>query len=147
MTYKVLPARPTSVGLITAACLLLILCAAAPAARRWVCPTSVAATAVPRQEQPAYRHSAIVFTLLPEGFEPAEITLPQGRYLLAVENRTGLAEEVELQLHREDGDKLREKRLGRGKRAWKEVVELVPGRYVVSEAGHPDWVCHLTITD
>jgi hypothetical protein len=88
-----------------------------------------------------------VLTLRPTGFEPPEVTLPQGRYLLAVENRTGLAEEVDLRLQRENGNGLREKRLGRGRPVWKEVVDLPPGRYAVTEAGHPEWVCRVTITD
>ncbi|MDQ3802235.1 MAG: hypothetical protein M3416_00030 [Acidobacteriota bacterium] len=110
-------------------------------------PAAAAGPVASRQEQSGYKHSAIVFALLPTGFDPAEVTLPQGRYLLAVENRTGLVEEIELRLHRENSDKLREKRVPKGKRAWKEVIDLLPGRYVVSEAGHPDWVCHITITD
>jgi hypothetical protein len=29
---------------------------------------------------------------------------------------------------------------------WSDVIDLQPGRYVLSDGDHPDWVCHITIT-
>lgn len=90
------------------------------------------------------KNGAIVFTLRPTGFEPSEINVPEGRYLLVVENRTGMPE-VNLQLYRQPGQKQKEARLIRGKSVWKSVVELNAGRYVITEAGHPEWVCHVVV--
>lgn len=86
-----------------------------------------------------------VLTIRPTGFEPSELTRPQGRFLLAVNNRSGLAE-VNLRLDRVAGNRLREVRVPRNKLDWREFVELPPGRYLLTEAGQPNWVCSITIT-
>lgn len=84
-------------------------------------------------------------TLTPEGFTPAEVTLPHGRFLLVVYNKSG-AEELNLSLKAEIGGKLREARAkGRGSR-WREVFNPPPGRYVLGVADHPDWACQITVT-
>lgn len=44
-------------------------------------------------------------TLQPHGFEPAELTRPQGRFVLGVDNRSGL-EDIQLRLEREDGSRV-----------------------------------------
>jgi hypothetical protein len=55
----------------------------------------------PSQETDAPRDARVeVFTLTPAGFEPAEVTLPAGDYLLVFNNRTGL-DEFALWLDRE----------------------------------------------
>ena len=83
--------------------------------------------------------------ILPTGFEPAEYTRPSGRFLLDVENRSGL-DEITLQLYRETGEKLREVRVPHSKLDWSDILDLHPGSYVLTEADHPDWTCHITIT-
>lgn len=84
-------------------------------------------------------------TIRPTGFEPAEISRVQGRFLLAVDNRAGL-EEVTLRLDRVAGNRLRDVKVPRRKLDWREFVDLTPGRYVLSEAAHPEWNCTITIT-
>ena len=96
--------------------------------------------------QPRQQNNVIVFTLFTPGFHPAEVTVPKGRYLLAVENQSGL-EEIELRLRREAGQSLKEKQTRRGRQVWKEVIDFKPGSYVVTEAGRPEWTCHIIITD
>jgi hypothetical protein len=80
------------------------------------------------------------------GFEPAQIARPPGRFLLAVDNRTGLGE-VEFRLEREHGARLREVHVNRRGRGWREPVSLPPGTYRLTEATHPEWVCLVTITN
>ena len=79
------------------------------------------------------------------GFDPSEITRPAGRFLLGVNNRTGLTD-VSLMLVHESGTSAVSKRLSRVK-TWREVLDLQPGRYVLREATHRDWLCRITITE
>ena len=79
------------------------------------------------------------------GFERSAIARPTGRFLLAVDNRSGL-EEINLQIVRENGNRDREMKVHRKKPDWKGFVDLPPGQYKLIEAGHADWVCRITIT-
>ena len=88
---------------------------------------------------------AEIVTVRPTGFEPAAITRPQGEFLLVINNRSGL-EEVKWRLDRETGGNLREVRIRDGKLRSGDFEDLPPGRYVLTEANHPDWICSLTIT-
>jgi hypothetical protein len=88
---------------------------------------------------------AILITLQPYGFEPSEVTLKAGPLLLAVDNRSGLDEPI-FRVDRVAGGRLHEVRMAKGKLAWRQLVDLPPGDYVLTEAAHPDWVCQITIT-
>jgi hypothetical protein len=85
-------------------------------------------------------------TLTPRGFEPSAITRPRGSFYIAVDNRSGLLDELTFRLDRVDGNLLHEARLPKGRLGWRQLVDLPPGRYVVTEADHLDWVCSVTIT-
>jgi hypothetical protein len=84
-------------------------------------------------------------TLRATGFEPAEITRPAGRFLLALDNRAGQGEMV-FRLMRENGTRVRDLTPRRDKFRLRHVVDLPPGRYAIVEATHPDWICRITIT-
>lgn len=86
-----------------------------------------------------------IITISRGGFEPTEITRPKGRFAVFVENRSGL-EGVTLRLDRIAGNRLRDVNVPRDKLDWDDVLDLTPGQYVITEAGHPDWVCTITIT-
>ena len=88
---------------------------------------------------------AEVIALRPSGFEPAEITRPAGRVLVAVSNQTGAADAV-LRLSKEGDKRAHEVRLSKSKRLWRKVVELAPGDYTLTEASHPEWTCRIVIT-
>ena len=79
-----------------------------------------------------------IVTLKAGGFEPAELRRPQGRFILGVDNRTGL-DEVELRLESENGARLPALGARRRKLSWRDSVHPPPGRYVISEASHPEW--------
>ena len=79
------------------------------------------------------------------GFEPLEITRPAGRFLLGVNNRTGLTD-LSLILVHESGRSIGGKRLSKLK-TWRQVFDLPPGRYELREANHRDWLCRITITE
>lgn len=85
-------------------------------------------------------------TIRPTGFDPAEVTLPRGRFMLAVDNRTGL-NELTFRLVREGGGRLHEVRMTREQLAWRKVVDPPPGGYLLTEVNHPGWVCRISVAD
>jgi hypothetical protein len=88
---------------------------------------------------------AELVTILPTGFEPAQITRPPGRFILLVQNRSGL-EAVQLRLEHETGTRLHDVHVRREKLDWNNVIDLGPGRYVLTEADHPGWACYIIVT-
>lgn len=97
----------------------------------------------PHADRP--RAETEVVTLKPFGFEPGEITRPQGRFILKVNNRSGL-EEMHVRLQREAGQSEREAKVHRKRLDWSDELNLPPGRYVLRVADHPQWACRITIT-
>jgi len=108
--------------------------------------------------QPADRHTSIVanipatqrlevtvITIWPRGFHPVEITRPHAPFVLAIENRSGL--QVVWRLSNGAGDRLKEVSMPREKKFQQELMDLPPGNYMLTEANHPDWVCHITVTN
>jgi hypothetical protein len=110
---------------------------------------SVNSTATPvltvTQGPPHSNMEAELITVTPQGFEPLEINRPKGSFLLMVQNRSGLPD-VAIQLNHEAGPKLRALQLPREQPNWDDVIDLPPGRYVLTEADHPGWSCSITIT-
>jgi hypothetical protein len=88
---------------------------------------------------------AEVITILPTGFQPAEIIRSKGEFLMVINNRTGL-EEVNWQLDREVGGNLHKVKMREGKLRSGSFEKLPPGRYRLSELDHPQWLCLITIT-
>ena len=85
-------------------------------------------------------------TLRPSGFEPAEITRPAGRFLLAVDNHSAL-DEISLRLERDGSGKLYEVHLTPQKQNWRQVIDLAPGSYTLTGVNQPGWACRITVTD
>lgn len=86
-----------------------------------------------------------LLVLRPEGFQPREIRRPPGRFLLALQNHS-TSEEVSLTLTPEGGNPLKQVRFENKQSKLREFLELPPGRYVLSEANHPEWTCSIEIT-
>ena len=101
---------------------------------------------VPNTPQARYSSPGEVelIDLRQSGFEPREITRPAGRFLLGVNNRTGLTD-LSLVLVDGSGRSASGKRLVNLK-TWRQVLDLPPGAYALREADHRDWVCRITIT-
>jgi hypothetical protein len=93
---------------------------------------------------PTHVESELI-TIRPSGFEPTQITRPKGNFFLFVENRSGL-NSVTLRLDRVAGNRLIDVPVPRERLDWAELLNLTPGDYTVTEANHPNWVCHVTIT-
>jgi hypothetical protein len=88
---------------------------------------------------------AILITLRPHGFEPAQVSHTEGVFLLAVHNRSG-QNRMMLRLDKVGGNRLIERSVSREKLDLREAVDLPPGLYALTEANHPHWVCYLDIT-
>jgi hypothetical protein len=106
---------------------------------------SAPAPALPQRTRPIADFESELITITPHGFEPREITRPQGRFLLMIDNRSDLAA-TSLSLTREAGPRTHEMRVPREEPNWSDVVDLTPGRYVLTEADHSSWGCLITIT-
>jgi len=117
-----------------------------------------ASKSAPRSTEASHPHSlpvsrsappeqleAEVITILPSGFEPTKITRPAGKFLLAIENRSGV-KRVDFYLSAESGSRIFQVSRPWERPDWTEVVNPPPGRYVLSEANHPAWQCVITIT-
>lgn len=76
------------------------------------------------------------------GFMPGEVTHLSGTFAIAVEN-TGTAGEYTLRLKTEDGAVLKEVSVQKGSTAWS--VTLQAGRYTLTEANHPQWICNINV--
>ena len=89
-----------------------------------------------------------ILSIQPNGFEPSHITRPSGLFLLAMDNRADV-EDLTLRLNRVN--RLQEPALldvtvRRERLNVDEYLDLAPGNYAITEANHPEWVCHITIT-
>jgi hypothetical protein len=85
-----------------------------------------------------------VITATRRGFEPAAISRPQGRFILMIDNRSGT--DLNFRFSRETGESIHEIGSSREQLDWNEIVDLQPGRYVLTERDHPDWTCSIRIT-
>ena len=81
----------------------------------------------------------------PDGFRPTSLTRPAGRFLLAINNRSGLRELI-FQLTREDGKLMQEARVNPKQPNWRSLVNLPVGTYQLTEISHADWACTIVIT-
>lgn len=85
-----------------------------------------------------------VVAVTDRGFEPTAITRLQGEFILMIENPT--RQQLNFSLSRKRGGTLRRIGVSQEEPNWNEVQDLPPGRYVLTEQSHPEWVCLITIT-
>lgn len=78
------------------------------------------------------------------GFNPAEVRPQAGRFLLSIDNRSGVSDLV-LRLNRADGSQVRELRISGAGGDWSETFDLSPGTYSLSEANHSSWLCTIIV--
>jgi len=99
---------------------------------------------VPQRKKPIADFESEIVTVHPYGFEPAEIKRPKGRFLLIVNDRSGLTASS-LRLNPVTGAALRAVNMRREEPDWSDLVDLGPGVYLLTETSHPLWVCRITI--
>jgi hypothetical protein len=95
--------------------------------------------------RPETRITSHLLTLRPRGFDQAEVSWPKGRFFITIDNRTNVSE-LNLQLDRETGGRVKETKLKMRKERSLGVLDMTPGVYLLTEPGHPGWVCRITIT-
>ena len=110
---------------------------------RWKTPELRASNSI--QGQSASQLETEIVTITPAGFEPADITRSQGRFMLAIDNRSGL-EEVDLYLERETEGRVNLAFSRKGKLAWRDTFDFPPGVYILRAANDESWRCRISIT-
>ena len=121
--------------------LLLLLSAALILAHLKRAPSEAATMA----QGPQAPVQAELITVTPTGFEPSELIRSKGRFLLAIDNQSGL-NEVEFYFERENAGRVNVPLSRRGKIAWREIVDLAPGTYILRAMNDESWRCRITIT-
>ena len=111
---------------------------------RWVIQAQSSA-ALSESDHRREQLEAEIVTITPTGFEPRELTRTQGRFILAIDNRSGL-EEVQMYVERETGARVHSSLNRKGKLAWRDVIDLPPGVYVLRAAYEESWRCRITLT-
>jgi hypothetical protein len=108
-------------------------------------PANEHAIAVPDNQKTRTRLlESEVVAVTDRGFEPTAIMRPQGEFILMIENPN--RQVLNFSLSRESGTRLQQIRASREEPNWNEVQDLPPGRYVLTEQSHPEWICLITIT-
>jgi hypothetical protein len=137
--------RPkTQIGLILVLMVGCGLLVAVTRSRSAVASIEKTPLAAPFSQRPE-RFETELITIRPQGFEPAQITRPPGRFVLSIHDRSG-SDQLELRFEREHGSRVNALQGRKRKFSWADEVDLPPGRYVLLEASHPEWRCLITIT-
>lgn len=82
--------------------------------------------------------------LTSNGFNPTELRPPSRRFLLSIDNRSGVSDLV-LRLNRADGSQVRELHVSGAGGDWSESFDLSADTYSLSEANHSSWVCTMIV--
>lgn len=77
-----------------------------------------------------------------DGFSPSAVQHAAGTFAIVVEN-TDVEGDYTLRLKAADGTVVKEVQVQKGSAAW--TVTLTAGEYTLTEAGHPQWECRITV--
>jgi hypothetical protein len=81
--------------------------------------------------------------LTPYGFVPKQLTRKPGPHLLVLRNVTGLRNpSLSITL---GGPVQKQHQLTPSNPHWKEILDLPPGNFTLTESTHPTWVCTITV--
>ena len=108
-------------------------------------PTETSGTVTQRDFNRDHDLTVEMISVGPDGFRPTSLTRPAGRFLLGINNRSGLRE-LTFQLIREDGRLMQEARVNPKQPNWRSLVNLPAGTYQLTETSHADWGCRIVIT-
>lgn len=78
------------------------------------------------------------------GFEPSEITIPEGGYFISVRNLTQRTD-VSFILENNSRVKLLEEAYRNGARGWDKVLNLPPGDYLLREGTNQNWRLNIKV--
>lgn len=124
--------------------------------QRWKAATPViAASAIPATAQTTANPSPVkVISIIvnSDGFSPSEVEVPEGLYLLDINDRSGLPE-ISVQLGNLNTKKLKEVKPAKDKQGrilkiqdYRALFNLENGQYTITEADHPKWSLKLKVT-
>lgn len=105
-------------------------------------PATAGATSAPAPASQRIEVEVVVLT--PDGFQPASITRAKGQFILVAHHRSGLSQ-ADLRLDRDTGAHVDQASVPREKAQWSNMYDLPPGKYLLTEATHPGWICSITI--
>ena len=128
--------------LISSGITLVLLFGAGVMARSWHTKSLAKAPLSPDQSQ---RIETELITITTTGFEPAEITRPQGQFFLDVDNRSEL-DNIELYLERVNGAREKSAKIVKTAPELRLTLDLPPGTYLLRESDHSEWLTRITIT-
>lgn len=77
-----------------------------------------------------------------DGFSPSAVQHAAGTFAIVVEN-ANVEGDYTLRLKAADGTVVKEVQVQKGSAAW--TVTLTAGEYTLTEAGHPQWECRITV--
>lgn len=134
--------------LITSGITVVLLFGAGAIARSWHTKTLREASLAGREAVPADKPPRIeteLITITTTGFEPSEITRPQGQFFLDVDNRSEL-NNLELSIERANGVREKSAKMLKTAPELRLPLDLAPGTYLLRESGHSNWLSRITIT-
>ena len=134
--------------LIISGITVVLLFGAGAMARTWHTKSLTKASLAGSEAVPddkAQRIETELITITTTGFEPAEITRPQGQFFLDVDNRSEL-DNLELYLERVNGVREKSAKMLKTAPELRLPLDLPPGTYILSESGHSNWLSTITIT-
>jgi hypothetical protein len=103
------------------------------------------AAAVRSSDKVAPRIRVLHFTLTPLGLNPSAATIPEGRYVIEITNRSELSE-FSLNLGRLSGHKQKEVKAIRKHGEWSGVFDLKRDNFVLAINEKPEWTANIQVT-
>ena len=88
---------------------------------------------------------AIRFVISRHGIEPAELTIPAGRYFVAVDNALD-SNDMDLDIDRVNGPRVKNGKTREGQLKFRDFVDFTPGQYVLTEKKNPG-TSRITVID
>ena len=86
----------------------------------------------------------VVIELSRYGFFPQQVSHLKGLHFILVHNVSGL-QDLTLVLKDDHGAAKKQPALTATSPHWRELLDLAPGKYTLTEANHPTWSCAITI--
>jgi hypothetical protein len=86
---------------------------------------------------------SLLIEVRPYGFISSDLTVPAGKYLISLNNRTGRTD-LTFRIDRESDGRISQSKSNI--RDWREQIVLRAGTYNLSEANNPSWHCAIHVT-
>lgn len=97
-------------------------------------------------KRPVGTERMVSIVVMPDWVEPAVLTIPAGKTWFTVHNRSGFRDiEVDLAplANLASG---RKNPIPRGRKAWREAVDLTQGEYALTVTGRPKFRCRIIVS-